>query len=266
MNPLAVELANTWISDFWAPNHEITWLNVEQERQLWLDDRTVLIGKVDSQGLTPDGDKFFGEWKTKSDRWARRMGEVKAAWRFDPQSLTYGVLLGSESRRFTVRWALKTKPKPTTDFEWYTYSEEELEAWKVQLKRIADQIRAERLSGAVPWLTNYTHCLRYGTKYACPFMDSCHSRRHNEKVGPERAPHTDLEAKVRAGEPPFDNPEIVVLSSSRMGDYLGCPESYRRFWEGDGFSEESEALTVGSDFHAIAAAHIRSLIKVAPTT
>ena len=261
MHPLAEALASQFIGDFWAANHEIEWLAVEEERHLWLDTDTVLVGRVDARGRTSDGDLFFGEWKSAGASKARRMAEVKATWRRDPQALTYGVLLGGETRRFTVRWALKT-PRPTTDFEWYTYTHDEIIHWRVQLMEIADEIRAWRAAQNVTWRTNFGNCYRYGIKYACPFVAECP---FTETPGSPRIPHLQEEANIKANWK-LDNAfslsdELVVLDASRVGDYLACPESYRRKWEGAGFQEQNENLTIGSDMHTLIASHLRSLIK-----
>lgn len=259
MHPQAEALAQAFISDFWAANHDITWLAVEQEKQLWLSPNTVLVGRVDAEGLTGDGDPFFGEWKSASAGKARRMAEEKAKWRRDPQALTYGVLLG-ETRRFLVRWAIKT-PRPTTDFEWYSYSEAEVDHWRSQLIDIASEIRESRIRRREPWRTNFGNCYRYGVAYACPFIDSCPDGPSFN--GSPRVPHLKIEREMKAGALPSD---LIILDASRVGDYLGCPEEYRRKWEDSGYSETSEALTIGSDFHSLVAAHLRTLIKTKEVT
>ena len=253
MLELAQNLADVFRRDFASADREIVWTAVEEERQLQLDPYTTLIGRIDARG-TIDGDPFFADWKTASAAKARRMEEVKAMWRSDPQALTYGVLLGGEARRFTVRWAIKTNP-PQTAFEWYSYTEQEIVEWTRQLKIVANQIRDWRLrSPNGPWLLNRGNCFRYGVKYKCPFFETCPS---NAKIGPPRVPHTDLEARLAQTA----NPEMVVLSSSRVGDYLDCPEAYRRKWEGAGFNESSEALDVGTEFHSEIQDYLKGLMN-----
>lgn len=255
MHPLSEQLAQQYISDFWSANHDITWLAVEEERQLQLDENTLLVGRVDARGRTPDGDLFFGEWKTASASKARRMADEKVKWRTDPQALTYGVLLGPETQRFTVRWALKT-PKPQTDFEWYSYTLQEVEHWRRQLLGIAGEIRDWRSIQTEAWRTNRGNCYRYGVNYACPFIEGCHALDFHRVYGNPRVPHLEFERKLDKS-----NNDLVVLDASRVGDYLECPEAYRKKWEGRGFSETSEALIIGTDFHSLVATHLRSLIK-----
>jgi hypothetical protein len=273
MNPQAEQLAQSWINDFFAANHELTWLAVEEERQLWLDSQTLLIGKVDARGLDGNGDPFFGEWKTKGARWAKRMEEVKQTWRMAPQALTYGVLLMHDADRFTVRWALKTNP-PQTAFEWYSYNMSEMNHWHDQLLEIAHGIRRyrQRDSGEVrPWQTNLGACDRHGVKYRCPhFNGGCGVLDFTTPTGPPREPHTELERQLspQSTNPPISDGrplrnvgDLVVLSSSRVADWLECPEQYRRNWEGVGFHETSEALEIGSDFHSIIGTYLQGLVK-----
>lgn len=75
-----------------------------------------------------------------------------------------------------------------------------------------------------------------------------------------RTPHLALEREGGILHIPRDG--IVVLDASRTGDYLECPESYRRKWEGEGYQETSKALEIGTEFHALIAEHIRGLIRV----
>jgi hypothetical protein len=262
VHPLAERLAQTFQRDFAAADREITWLAAEKERSLALSPNTILVGRVDAEGINSEGQLFFGEWKTMSNYRARYMDEEKAKWRSDPQALTYGVLV-PETSLFTVRWAIKPYAKAkdggvcTTDFEWYRYSQSEIEHWRRTLLAIADEIRARRKMG-VPWLTNFNNCYRYGMKYACPFIDRCHHQRWQESMNHPRTPHLKIEPTIL-----LDNgePDLVILDASRTGDYLDCPESYRSKWEGEGYQEESEALTIGTDFHAAISSAIKTRIK-----
>lgn len=256
MHPLAENLGKAWISDFWSANQQIKWLEVEAERQLWLvPDKVLLVGRIDAIGQTPDGDRFFGEWKSLSASKAKRMSEVKAMWRRSPQALTYGVLMGPETSRFTVRWAIKT-PKPTTDFEWYTYDKAEVEHWKEVLLEVANSIRTARSRGEGPWLTNFTSCYRYGYAYACPFVSDCPTASHSEAK--PRTPHLDFEREHGAA---LVDKGVVILDATRTAAFLECPEKYRRLYEGSGTQEENENLVIGGDFHDLVAAHLTTKLK-----
>lgn len=230
---------------------------------LWLTPNTLLLGRVDARGRTGDGHEFFGEWKSLSNYKGRYIDDEKLKWRTDPQALTYGVLLSGECSRFTVRWAIKPDDKgkhpPTCAFEWYSYTPTEVEHWRTQLIEIADEIRQWRLSPRRPWRTNFSNCYRYGIRYACPFVDDCNNQAWVRTITP-RVPHLEIERKIKNELDKYP-PDLVILDASRVDDYLACPQAYRRKWEGDGYSEESEALTVGKDFHAAIAAHITRLIQ-----
>ncbi len=261
MHPLAQALADAFIPAFASADREITWLAAEEERSLWLSPNTCLVGRCDARGLTGDGKPFFGEWKSISNYRARYMDEEKVKWRTDPQALTYGVLV-PETKLFTVRWAIKPNMKakapqpPSTDFEWFTYTQAEVDHWRAQLLGIAQEIRQWRAL-APPWRTNFGNCYHYGIAYACPFIGVCGRQAWGESMGRPRIPHLAIEPQIK-----LDNttPDLVVLDASRVGDYLECPESYRRKWEGEGYQDTSEALIIGTDFHAAIAAHIKSMI------
>lgn len=273
MHPQAEQLANAMIRDFWGADHEIEWTAVEREVEMWLDDRTVLVGRIDGEGLT-EGDPFFGEWKTIGVNGARDMEFVKQTWRMSPQSLTYGVLK-PDTRRFTVRWAVKSTV-PATHFEWYTFTQAEVDWWRTELLNIAAMIRHNRLFRVQPnWPTNFDGCYKYGKNYPCAFVHQCRALRFDDVPEgiTERIPHLAVERKLLATEQKDldgsltlgDDREVVILDASRVETWLQCNEKYRRlyehFREGEGLHEEGEALVIGTDFHTIYGNHLRSLIK-----
>lgn len=281
MSTEAEKLATAYIAHFWAANHEIRWLAIEQELMLWLTPNTLLVGKVDAIGLTPDERPFFLENKTASKYKKAKIEQEKATWRMRPQSLTYGVLLGSQTtanlkgiRSFTTRWAFKTEP-PSCDFAWYTYDEPELQWWLVQLLYIADQIRQDRKREG-NWNTNLNYCTKYGEKYACPFRDvACHQLNFSavpDRMKPRTESHLEIENRIRAVQGGaidmkpeggyhivYVPPDLVVLDATRVNDWINCNEYYRRVWEGQGLREESEALEIGGDFHNLIGAHLSTI-------
>lgn len=261
MHSEAERLAETFIRDFWAADHDIRWLDIERELAVWLDERTVVCGKRDATGLTMDGEAFFADWKTGSKGKARYMDAEKAKWRMNPQALTYAVLSGDLCRRFMVRWALKTVPAKT-DFEWYTYNDAEVQFWRGELLNIADDIRRLRKRKTTVWPLNVLNCTRFGEAYACAFRDEgCYKLNFGhvpDAMHVRTEAHNKLEAEIRAkweGDPA----ELVVLGATRITDWLGCNEFYRRMWEGQGLEEGGEALTIGSDFHTLIAAHLNAI-------
>jgi hypothetical protein len=272
MHPLAERLANGWIAHFGSADREISWTDVEREHLIYLDENTALRGKVDATGITSDGEPFFADWKSASEHKFGRRGEhveeVKMQWRMNPQALTYGLLCrkayGPSMRSFTVRWAVKPGKddgNPSYHFEWYSYTNEELEWWEYELKRIACDVRRRRAEArsapAANWPVNTLSCLRYGVKYACPFYVGCSARAfdYTPHYMGVRAPHFFLEKDV------LDTglPDFVILGASKVGVWFECQEKFRRLYEGAGLNEESEALTIGSDMHALLENYYKSL-------
>lgn len=262
MHPVATTCASTFIRDFWSADQAIKWTHSEEERQLWLTPNTLLVGRVDARGINADEHPFFGEWKTLSNHRARYIDDEKYKWRTDPQALTYGVLV-PETRIFTVRWAIKPsdngKYPAATDYEWYTYTDQEVEHWRSQLIQIADDMRRSR-AGTAPWRTNFGNCFRYGRKYACPFFEKCSQQKWAESMEKPRTPHLEFERNLKNELDKYP-PDLVVLDASRVGDYLECPEKYRRTWEGEGYQDSSDALEIGKDFHSLISTHITKLIR-----
>src|SRR5579872_2031585 len=272
MHHLAERLARGWIAHFASADREVTWVDIEREHLIYLDENTALLGKVDATGITPDGEPFFADWKSASERKFGRRGEradeVKIQWRMNPQALTYGLfcrkVYGPSMRSFTVRWAVKPGKEdgnPSYHFEWYSYTDEELGWWEYELKRIAHDIRQRRhesdMGLAANWPVNTLSCLRYGAKYACPFYSGCSQRQfdYTPDALSIRKPHISLEqAVVDAGIP-----GLVILGASKVGVWFECQEKFRRLYEGAGLNEESEALAIGSDMHALLEAHYKSL-------
>lgn len=280
INPESLRLAETYISCFWAANHEIKWLALEQELSLWLSPNTLLVGKVDGIGETPDSRLFFLENKTASKYKKAKIIQEKATWRMRPQSLTYGVLLGSKDyqeakpytnsseinpirelvRTFTTRWTFKTEP-PSCDFAWFSYSDYEIEWWKGNLLDIAEEIRHYRkIHFPREWPTNLNYCTKYGEKYACAFRDQgCWALNFGfvpESMTPRTESHLRIENELK------DKPDdLVVLDATRVNDWINCHELYRRMWEGQGLRESSEALEIGGDFHKLLDAHLSSIMR-----
>lgn len=271
MHPLAQDLVNGWIPHFQSADAEITWFDIEREHMVWLDDLTLLLGRIDATGLNSERAPFFADWKSASSSKARRMDQVKAEWRFNPQALTYGVLCDIAypgMRTFTVRWAIKPSKfatRPTYNFEWYTYSTAELSWWRTQVLDIASTIRRRRSIASTNWATNTTNCMRYGLAYICPFWANGCSKlnfAHIPDGMAARTPHLEIERRLRAGDGILgapDDADIVVLDATRVGEWFECEEKYRRLWEGDGLRESNEALEIASDMHSALAAHYETL-------
>jgi len=253
---LAQQLADAFVRDFWAADREIVWTKAEEERSLWLDDQTLIVGKIDALGVNGAGEPFFGEWKTLSKAKARNMGFVKHTWKMTPQALTYAVLV-PEVKKFTVRWAIKTDPI-TTDFEWFDIATVDIDHWKRQLLMISAKVRTMR-KFSEPWQTNYKSCYAWGPNYPCPFQEACWAHRYAE-VPPGMQPRTESHLNIENSLRSSLKSDTVILDATRVGTWFECEEKYRKLWEGEGLREESIALEIGKEFHEQIDKHIKSLI------
>lgn len=256
ISPIAEELVSGWIPHFADADAAITWLDVEREHELWLDADTLLVGRIDALGLVEEykwefaktnvwsptvaAGTFFAEWKSQSPPPKYKAQEWKQTWRMNPQSLTYGVLVDSiypGTRRFTVRKGFKSSP-PTFDFEWFAYSDAEVEWWRGELLDIAAEIRWRRKKSVVPWAPNFDACFKYGPRYVCPFFGPACSQlnwtgRPVEAVA--REPHLEVERTfLAANTGSFGNKirkNVVVLDATRTETWINCRERYRRQYE-----------------------------------
>jgi len=269
MESLSDRLVAGWIPHFARADANLRYLAVEQEFMIWLDEHTLLVGKIDAIGQTQDGAMFFGEWKSQNPPPRNRKEEWKVKWRKRPQSLTYGFAsdhLYPGTRRFTVRMAFKSDP-PTYDYEWYEYSTEEIVYWKQQILNFAEEIRWRRKQGVVPWGPNFEHCFKYGPRYVCPFFhEACDKL--NWSASPTgmvpRVSHLQKEREFQAENMTGTfgqvmDKKLVVLDATRIALFVECRERYRREYECDGglMENEKEALIVGGDFHDLLGAYYK---------
>lgn len=268
-------LITGWIPFFARADSKITWLDIEREFLIPLDSHTILVGRIDAHGLTADGEKFFGEWKTSKPPWKTKKEAWKKTWRMRAQSLTYGLAaetLWPETRRFTVRQAYKSNP-PEFDYEWFSYTTEEIEWWRGEILKTADEIRWRRGQGqsGVPWSPNLNHCFKYGQDYVCPFYHEGCAKLNWTNIaiaGTEpRVSHLQVEREIaQKSKGTFGqamDKKLVVLDATRADLWSQCRERYRREYELEGGRSETdkEALNVGGEFHDLAGAYYKRLMK-----
>lgn len=245
-------MLESYAAFFHAADSRVEWLSSEKEFELWLNDNTVLIGKIDRIGRNEEGQTFFIDDKSQASPPRYKREEWKASWGLNPQSLTYALPMEQwypGTRRYCVRKTFKSIP-PSHDFAWFEYTPGELQMWRCELQEIADDIRRLRKLSA-PWRPNFTNCFRYGPKYVCPFYHSACSKLqwdgHDGLV--RKAPHLEIESAIPKWREA--HPDLVVLGASIVSDWLSCSERYRRKHE-DGWDEpQSEALAIGGDFHEL---------------
>lgn len=265
MEPTQAQLYGAgWISHFYSQDASLKWLHSEREHSLWIDDKTVLVGRIDAEG-EEYGEPFFADWKTLSARMARRVGEVKAEKEFDPQSLTYQVLL-PKTKRYLFRWVCKTDP-PTYHYQWYDCSDKARSWWLNLVKNVAAHIHADLDRdhspdldgiGQQPWMTNLNACKsKYGPAYDCPFLAGCAKQNWNYSLPAmqPRGSHLDIERSWQA-KAKFGEKLPLVLDATRISTWLSCNERYRREYQdgpdGTGLRLPSDpAKDVGTDLHNI---------------
>jgi hypothetical protein len=272
VNSLAESLVEGYLQYFAAADASITWIAAEQEHSLWLDDQTLLVGRIDAVGATEEGEQFFLELKTEKLPWKTRIDEWRVTWKMSPQSLTYGVLAEAaypNLRRFTVRKAYKSSP-PQYAYEWYRFQPAEVTWWKGELIRIAGEIRSRRAEGVkgVPWSPKFGACFKYGAQYVCPrFHPACSQLKWDAEIANAvpRVPHLEVERNFLAenvgsfGQPMRKG--VVVLDATRVDKWLDCSERYRGEYELGQREPEGEALAIGSDFHNLLRLYHAGLIK-----
>jgi hypothetical protein len=288
--PLAESLVSGYLKFFAKADANIKWLDAEREIEMWLCPpececchglgyvdgqpcpfaKTVVMGKIDAIGQTEDGEIFYGDWKTSNPPPRSRLTEWKFSWQMSPQALTYGLLiqrLYPTCRRFTVRRLYKSTP-PSFDYEWFRLSDAEIQWWKGEILRTADEIRRLR-KGSQPWPPNFQRCFKYGVNYKCPFFDpACSKLDWNgmpEGATPRVKSHLGIEnAFVAANTGTFGQhlrKGIVILGASKLEMYE-CRERYRRNYEEGGVEEpRAEAREVGTEVHSLLEVRYRGLIQ-----
>lgn len=255
-------LTNGWMAHFASADREIEWLGAELELSAQLDERTLLLGRIDTYGRNAAGQLFFGEWKTANPR---ERNTWKTTWRMNPQSLTYGVLmheLHPDCHTFTVRKAFKS-PTPSYDHAWFLYSDEELAHWRGELLRIAAEIRAYQASAPRNWPTNFDACFKWGSNNACAFLDKACSVQDFSGVpigATPRVSHLESERRLNGGTSPEG---LVVLDATRVKEWLTCRELYRRKYVDNIAPTPGEALVLGIEFHDVMGSYYSSLVKEA---
>jgi hypothetical protein len=260
-------MTNGWISHFFSADRELKWHFAELEHSLWLTPNTLLVGRIDAGGETADGELFFGEWKTANPR---ERNTWKQVWRMNPQSLTYGVLgndyfhktMGRSCSQFTVRKAFKSNP-PTFDHAWYSYNDEELAHWRLELISIANEIRyygKERLKEE-GWPTNWDSCFKFGINYACPhFEEGCSKMKWDIPVDTmRRVSHLDIERRLN--ETNAIGQDMVILDATRVKTWLTCRERFRREYVENVATPMTEALNLGIQFHDVMGQHYTQLVQ-----
>ena len=257
--PTVEQLVSAWITHFRSADLSMRYVSAEREVSVPLGDNVILAGRLDAEG-----EDFFCDWKSLNPR--RRSG-WREAWRFHPQSLTYGLLrreLGHPGRRFTIRCAFKSDP-PSFDHEWFEYSEKELDTWRAEVIRIAYQMGESE--NQPHWALNPLSCYRWGPSYPCPSVRACVNAEWDVPLANmvKRVPHLDIERQrfriLEDGEADSNEHAPMILDATRITRYLECPERYRREYIRQEVEPPGDALTFGIGFHTYLNEYYRSLIN-----
>lgn len=250
MMPTVEQVVEGWIRHFRSADTAMSFVSAEREVAVPLGDNVILAGRLDAEGAD-----FFCDWKSLNPR--RRSG-WREAWRFHPQSLTYGLLrreLGHPGRRFTIRCAFKSDP-PSYDHEWFEYSDKELDTWRGEVLRLAYLMGESE--NTPHWALNPLSCYRWGLNYPCPFVHSC---THGEWDIPvsgliRRVPHLNVELVEQSNL----TTGALILDATRITRYLECPERFRREYIRQEVEPAGEALVFGNSFHSYLNEYYSSLI------
>lgn len=258
-------------------------LDVERPWHLWLEPDTLLVGQKDAR-FQDDIGPLLLELKTKKEGRRTKAGDwYKGEGPMDwletisngPQLGIYALheaeITGAETVRIMVRCAVKSQPVllwPENEADGiFLLNRDYLRHLRSALVVKAAQIRAARATGAVPWQWIGYHCLRMFGKECQHYQGSC--KPHVHPTGRLRGfnPDDPGYAAVKGAleerdwdEDKLHDPKLVILSASAYESYTRCFEMGRIEQDGLGAGEDSEALQVGSCFHAGVAEFNRSLM------
>lgn len=251
-----------WKRHFATQDAQLAYTHAERAHFLELRRDVVLVGIIDAEG-----DDFFAEYKTANPRGKKTW---KREWLLSPQALTYGLFTGGQ-KRYLVRKAFK-QGIPEYDHEWFEFSPRDLDIWRFELLRIADEIQSYYQS--IPafggdffhWPLNIAHgCFAYGPTYACPFWaDGCSVGKFDHRLnndGDWFFPEFQNENRAALlgfmeGRPH----DTIILSQSRVETWMRCRELFRKKYVEGNAETASEAMLLGSRFHQLIAEHVTALI------
>lgn len=287
---MAMSMFEGWLKKYGSADATYKILHVEPEFLYALDNDTILLGRLDLVAQRGDGELFFGDWKTGSQS-KKKFGWVHD-WIMSHQALTYGLLtkhgaivtkhqesrtanlqsLGALISKFHVRYAFKPPSlisgisDSNFECEWFTFSDAEIGFWRNQVLDIAADIRRLRHQNGLgsgyskPWSPNFNECHRYGKDYQCDYFKQC-SQLHfsfaedDAQTYQQRLSHLTTEQNLFAWGLAQPSHNLVVLDSSRISEFMGCREKYKKRYEINlvpvtGTGKRETALDIGIAFHA----------------
>jgi hypothetical protein len=90
-----------------------------------------------------------------------------------------------------------------------------------------------------------------------------------DPAGAKREPHLEIERRLNEPDvqanPPYsftkNAPDLVVLDATRVKEWLGCREKFRREYVHNVATPMTEALQLGIDFHDEMGNYYQGLVK-----
>ena len=260
----AGELIQGWINKFERIDRDLHIVAVEQPWYEWLNDNTLAVGVRDL--VLENG---VGEWKTHRAARIRKDGQFYEGEGPEPwaakmhDSIQLALYARTDApTEFLCRAAIKTSP-PTYWQKLITISPERAQLARHALIVQAEIIRAARRC-APPWRFPDAH-RPFNRPCACALEPPNVKNSHYIYSKPLMQ-HSDPgyaaveEALATLGDYPHPD-DLVVLSASAYEASVQCMEGYRRTLLANTEGEESEALQLGSCFHAGLAAYYRNLME-----
>lgn len=285
----AAPLIESWIERYSAEDAEVQTVAVECGFTLWLDENTLVIGVQDRLAADLAG-PIGCEWKTAKEPKRNRDGSDSAWWNeekwlseivngpqlaiyalamnkaiYYPKGVDRPIRLNAENPRIMVRAAVKSNPPRFWPSESargvYAFPNPMLVSVENALRVKAEQIRAAKRLGVVPWQLQGRQCFPFNRE--CQYIEQCRQHAYpvsvHGQVFNRHDPAYEL-ALSRIDPELLKNPELVVLSYSSYSDCSECMERYRILSNGLGPKEESLALEIGGAFHAGIAALYRQYL------
>lgn len=249
----AGELIQGWINKFERLDRDLNIVAVEQPWYEWLNDNTLAVGVRDL--VLENG---MGEWKTHRAPRTRKDGQFYEGEGPEPWAVKMhdSIQLALYARtdaptEFLCRAAIKTSP-PTYWQKLITISPERAQLARHALIVQAEIIRAARRC-APPWRFPDAH-KPFNRPCLCSARETGFSRAtliQSSDPGAAAVDKALAERAFIAGSPDVFLPDdLVVLSASAYEASVQCLEGYRRTLGSEGVEEDSEALQLGSCFHA----------------
>lgn len=256
-------------------------LDVEKSWHLWLDDWTLVVGQKDARLQDAVG-PFLLELKTKKEGRRTKAGEFYkgegpedwlATISAGPQLAIYALheveTTGADYARIMVRAAVKSSPvvlwPPNEADGIFILNRDYLKFMRNALLVRASEIRTARALNVLPWdWTGYKCQHIYGRE--CAFYQPYCSKHLHPEGRKQIFSATDpgalaITAGLAERDVVSDDPRIVILSASAYEDYSGCRERGRIIQDGLAPGDDSEALMVGTAFHAGVAQFYREIQK-----